>query len=370
MPSENVPKPTTVQGKVKSYYGERITENKGCCDPHVATGRVGTLEIPTYGCGTPTDFAALQTGETVLDLGSGAGLDCFRAAEAVGATGRVIGVDMTPAMLGRARQNAQTLGHTNVEFREGYIEALPVEAASVDVILSNCVINLSADKTAVLLEAFRVLKPGGRLALSDVVRVGDAPAQVTDEGWCACEDGAETVMQYARRLAEAGFTAVSFGGSAPETGTYSARIRATKPVIREASVTDRTDRGTVEALPEQARLPTAGLDAAVLLVLEENGLTGFEPYGDLALLRSLAVVPERRGAGLARALLIAVFARLQAQGVRTVYALTTTIPDMLVNLGFTSIRRDELPAVLASSAQLEGPHACPSSAHVFYKAVS
>ena len=219
----------TVQRKVQEYYGERITHNQGCCSAQATTESVGVLEVPTYGCGTPTDFAALKPGETVLDLGSGAGLDVFRAAAQVGEHGHVIGVDMTPAMLERAQTGAAQLGVTNVEFRHGYIEALPVAAASVDAILSNCVINLSGDKSAVLREAYRVLKPGGRLAVSDVVRVGEAPAQPSDEGWCSCSDGAETVAQYQMRLVEIGFTAVSFNGSIPETGTYSARIQATKP---------------------------------------------------------------------------------------------------------------------------------------------
>ena len=219
----------TVQQKVREYYGERITHNRGCCSAEATTESVGVLEVPTYGCGTPTDFAALQLGETVLDLGSGAGLDVFQAAAQVGATGYVIGIDMTQAMLERAQTGAEQLGVTNVEFRHGYIEALPVAAASVDVILSNCVINLSGDKSAVLREAYRVLKPGGRLAVSDVVRVSEAPAQPSDEGWCSCSDGAETVAQYQMRLVEIGFTAVSFNGSIPETGTYSARIQATKP---------------------------------------------------------------------------------------------------------------------------------------------
>ncbi len=360
-----------VREQVQNYYGQRITQNQGCCAPKVETGRVGTLEVPTYGCGTPTDFAALQPGETVLDLGSGAGLDCFRAAEAVGETGQVIGVDMTPAMLERARQNAVKLGRTNVEFWEGYIEALPVETESVDVILSNCVVNLSADKTAVLREALRVLKPGGRLAISDIVRVGEAPVQVTDDGWCACEDGAETVTQYAGRLEEVGFLAISFTGTAPEHGTYSAQIQATKPAIREALPADRKP---VEALLEEADLPTDGLDATELLILEENGaavgVIGFEPYGETALLRSLAVAPERRGGGLARSLLVRTFAMLQARGFTVAYGLTTTIPDLLLRLGFTEISRDALPETLGVSAQLQGSQACPASARVFTKQIS
>lgn len=366
MPFEELSQLETIRQKVQNYYGQRVTANQGCCTPQADTGRVGGIEVPTYGCGTPTDFAALLPEETALDLGSGAGLDAFRAAEAVGEGGCVIGVDMTPAMLERARQGAAQLGLTNVEFREGFIEALPVEAGTVDVVLSNCVINLSGDKTAVLREAYRVLKPGGRLAVSDIVRAGEAPAETTDEGWCACEDGAETVADYRERLQAVGFASISFTSSAPAHGTYSTRIQAVKPAIRDARPADRR---AVEGLLTRAGLPTDGLDATELLVLEEGGavvgVVGFEPYGDAALLRSLAVAPQRRGAGLARALLVAVFERMRARGVTTAYGLTTTIPNLLSKLGFTEIGRGDLLDALASSAQLQGPEACPSSARVF-----
>ncbi len=162
------------------------------------------------GCGNPAAIAALKPGETVLDLGSGAGFDCFLAAHAVGGTGRVIGVDMTPEMLAKARQNARKAGFTNVEFRHGEIERLPVADGTVDVIISNCVLNLSPDKPAVLREAYRVLAPGGRLTVSDVVATEPMPESMRgdDELICGCIGGAATVTDLERWLAEAGFVDV------------------------------------------------------------------------------------------------------------------------------------------------------------------
>ena len=163
------------------------------------------------GCGNPTAFASLREGETVLDLGSGPGLDCFLAADKVGKTGRVIGVDMTPEMLAKARKNAETLGVKHVEFRLGEIECLPVRDDTIDVIISNCVINLSGDKRRVLAEAFRVLKPGGRLAVSDIVVKGDVPPAIRRnvELWIGCVAGALSEDDYRSKLERAGFTDIS-----------------------------------------------------------------------------------------------------------------------------------------------------------------
>ncbi len=159
------------------------------------------------GCGNPLAFAGVNPGETVLDLGSGAGIDAFLAAREVGPAGRVIGVDMTPAMIQRARANAEQVGHANVEFRLGEIEHLPVETASVDVIISNCVINLSPDKPRVFREAHRVLKPGGRLLVSDLVWLESPPAEIRDsvEALVGCLAGASLKEDYLALIREAGF---------------------------------------------------------------------------------------------------------------------------------------------------------------------
>ena len=218
--------PDEVRALVRDHYG-RIAETPkaacapGCCganpDASAALGYSAEEMAAApeganlgLGCGNPQAIAALRPGETVLDLGSGAGFDSFLAARQVGSAGRVIGVDMTPSMLTRARENAGKVGATNVEFRLGEIERLPVADGTVDVILSNCVINLSPDKPAVFREAFRVLKPGGRLAISDVVALQPIPAELRTqaEAISACVAGAALATDVERWLTEAGFTSV------------------------------------------------------------------------------------------------------------------------------------------------------------------
>ena len=165
------------------------------------------------GCGSPTAIASLQPGQTVLDLGSGGGLDCFLAARQVGEAGQVIGVDMTPEMVSKARANARNGGYSNVEFRLGEIEHLPLADESVDIILSNCVINLSPDKPAVFREAFRVLRTGGRLAIADIVATAPIPEDVRRdvEFWSGCISGAATIDDLEEMLREAGFEGIRIG---------------------------------------------------------------------------------------------------------------------------------------------------------------
>ena len=218
-----------IREAVRAAYGARAQAVRAgraadCCGDSSAAGaakRLYTVEdlerLPesavSYGCGNPVAIAGLRPGETVLDLGSGAGLDCFLAAQRVGAAGRVIGLDMTDEMLTLAEQNRAKLGLANVEFRRGVIEALPLGDASVDVIISNCVINLSPDKDAVFAESFRVLRPGGRVHVSDVVLLQElSPAERNDlNRWSGCIAGALAKDDYARRLAAAGFTGIAVG---------------------------------------------------------------------------------------------------------------------------------------------------------------
>ncbi len=164
----------------------------------------------SLGCGDPITLAALKPGQVVLDLGSGGGIDCFLAGQRVGPEGHVIGVDMTPAMLEKARANKAKIGADNVEFRLGEIEYLPVPDASVDVIISNCVINLSTDKPQVFREAFRALRPGGKLAVSDIVTDGPLPTGLKSSlsAWAGCVSGALDVDEYIAGIQESGFVDV------------------------------------------------------------------------------------------------------------------------------------------------------------------
>jgi ubiquinone/menaquinone biosynthesis C-methylase UbiE len=191
------------------------TTSQSSCDPVTSNlyGTAETSELPreavaaSLGCGNPTALAELKPGETVLDLGSGGGIDVLLSARRVGPTGKAYGLDMTDEMLALARENQQKAGVTNVEFLKGEIEHIPLPGDSVDVIISNCVINLSADKDAVLAEAFRVLKAGGRFAVSDVVVRGEVPSEVrrSVELWIGCVAGALEESEYRDKLAKAGF---------------------------------------------------------------------------------------------------------------------------------------------------------------------
>lgn len=217
--------PVDIQTAVREKYGEiaRGVARTGCCGPSACGcgdpissnlySDEETRDLPadavavSLGCGNPTALLALEAGQTVLDLGSGGGIDVLLSARRVGPTGKAYGLDMTDEMLALARENQRKAGVSNVEFLKGTIEAIPLPDNSVDVIISNCVINLSGDKDAVLREAFRVLKPGGRFAVSDVVVRGEVPQEVrrSMELWVGCIAGALGDAEFAAKLGAAGF---------------------------------------------------------------------------------------------------------------------------------------------------------------------
>ena len=242
---------TPIHEAVREHYAERIKSSASCCghdsccstDSNLyPTDLLATLpegeSTISYGCGDPITLASLQPGQTVLDLGSGAGLDCFFAAKKVGETGRVIGVDMTPEMLERARSSAKRLNLDNVEFRQGYLEELPVQSNTVDVIISNCVINLSPDKSRVFAESFRVLRPGGKLAVSDIVTDGPLPEAVKKSlsAWAGCVAGAVEANDYIGMMKTAGFTDIAVTPVFFDKETVDAAIDDMKDMVELESI--------------------------------------------------------------------------------------------------------------------------------------
>lgn len=228
--------PAPIHETVREHYAESARKSDACCAPDSDSAGCCDSKNARYpeellttlpddvanfslGCGDPVTLAELQPGQTVLDLGSGGGLDCFLAAKKVGESGHVIGVDMTPEMLEKARANAKRAGVTNVEFRQGFLEDLPVDDNSIDVVISNCVINLSPEKAKVFSEVFRVLRspdpasgnPGGKLAVSDIVTDGPLPEVIKQSlsMWAGCVAGAVDAQDYIAMMKSAGFTDIS-----------------------------------------------------------------------------------------------------------------------------------------------------------------
>ena len=216
--------PTDIRDDVREHYGKVAKGETGCCSSdtsccsvseQIGYSKEDLASLPKeaemgLGCGNPISFAGLKLGEVVLDLGSGGGVDCFLASKIVGPTGKVIGVDMTPDMLSKARKNANSANYQNVEFRLGEIEHLPAGDNTIDAVISNCVINLSPSKLQVYKEAYRVLKPGGRLAVADMVALQSLPDDFKNDlaAYTGCLAGAELVSQLEAWLSEAGFERV------------------------------------------------------------------------------------------------------------------------------------------------------------------
>ena len=229
----------TLKETIKEKYGKiarETTTNTGCCGSEPSTCMADEYDANTIkefasanlglGCGIPTEYADIREGMTVLDLGAGAGIDVFIASKYVGTSGNVIGLDMTEAMVRRARQNANELGITNVEFHLGEIEQMPIASNTIDRVISNCVLNLVPDKPKAFSEIYRVLKPGGMFVVSDIVTSGSLPTSIRDsaEQWAGCVAGAMDQAEYLRLITDAGFSNVEILKSklydAYSSGTY------------------------------------------------------------------------------------------------------------------------------------------------------
>lgn len=253
-----------IQKNVKSGYADIVkrTTKKSflprlfqCCDPKVMAADIGKKigyseeelkNVPDdanlgIGCGNPTAFASIKKGETILDLGSGAGFDCFLASRATGDTGKVIGVDITPEMVAQAKKNAEKGNYKNIEFKVGEIENLPVESSSVDLIISNCVINLSNQKEQIFKEAYRVAKLKGRIMISDIILLNDLPDYVKNsvEGHIACLTGAVRKEDYINAISKAGFTDISIDKQAPFPIELMLNDPIAQTIVRENNLTEK-----------------------------------------------------------------------------------------------------------------------------------
>ena len=389
-------------------------ESSGCCgstsetwDPITAdlydagetAGLPAQALLASLGCGNPTALAELAPGEVVLDLGAGGGIDVLLSARRVGPTGKAYGLDMTDEMLALARENQAKAGATNVEFLKGHIEAIPLPDASVDVLISNCVINLSGDKPRVLAEAFRVLKPGGRFAVSDVILRDGLPDEVRASMplWTGCVAGALEEHEFLAMLAATGFDAPSIEPTRVYTrddaltllagtgldpaladrmaGTImSGFVRATKPALGAPTVRAARveDTPAVESLLSSQQLPIAGAATALArgVVAEHEGrivgVAALERCEAFELLRSVAVDPSYRSTGLGRRLVTRLLTDADARRVPAAYLLTTTAAEWFPRFGFAVVSRDEVPDAVRASHEFR--EACPASATVMRRA--
>ncbi|WP_163714763.1 arsenic resistance N-acetyltransferase ArsN2 [Mangrovibacterium lignilyticum] len=347
------------------------------------------------GCGNPQAIAKLKAGEIVLDLGSGAGFDAFLAARQVGKTGQVIGVDMTPKMLIKARENQTKLQLTQVDFRLGEIEHLPVADQTVDVIISNCVINLSPEKEQVFREAFRVLKPGGRLAISDIVTLGELPEAIKSdmELYTGCVSGASTVDELKNILHQTGFIQIEIRekvGSRELINEWdrkktfanlviSASIESIKPIqlqhseLSELQPLKGDELGKASEILKEANLPTTDLTEAPVQLFglyRKNQLVavgGLEMYGKSAILRSLAIQKAFRSNGVGSLLLSKIEKKATELQLSDLYLLTTTAEKFFDSHQYKKCHHDSCPKEIQQSQEFAS--ICPSTAICLHKAL-
>lgn len=356
------------------------------------------------GCGLPTQFAQIKKGDTVIDLGSGAGNDAFVARAETGIEGKVIGIDFTEAMLTKARANAEKLGFNNVEFRFGDIEQMPVNNGVANVVVSNCVLNLVPNKANVFKEIYRVLKSNGHFSISDIVVVGELPENLRHaaEMYAGCVSGAIQKEAYLGLIEQTGFVNLTlqkdreiflpdsilstflstdeitaFRNSG--TGIYSITVYAEKPSTSEAlteleiRTAKPSDFSSVVGLLKQTGLPTEDLNPALsnfLLAFADEklvGSAGVEINGTYGLLRSVSVLNEFRNYKIARRLVNDLTKQVRLEGVKELYLITTTADSYFEKQGFERINRENVPVEIAQSQQFSS--ICPSSAVVMKKAI-
>jgi SAM-dependent methyltransferase/N-acetylglutamate synthase-like GNAT family acetyltransferase len=322
---------------------------------------------PSLGLGDPVTLAQLEPGETVLDLGSGPGRDLLAAARAVGASGRAIGVDMTAEMIERARSAASRDGLSNVSIIDGDLERLPLPCGSVDVVISNCVINLVPDKRRALIESFRVLRPGGRLAVLDTAFETEPPAEIRNDpaAWCGCVGGSLLRAEYESILREIGFEDVRIERQTESCGeacsvddirTLSVAVTATKPGVVGSPVVHRpavpAERDAIESLLVSESLPIEGLHIEDAVVALDGGeLVGaitLERYGPASLLRALVVTPSHRKRGIGRGLVGAALDIARWSGGEEVYLLTENAQTYFGEI-FTPVSFDQLKDAVSES---------------------
>lgn len=330
----------------------------------------------SFGLGDLRSIARFSPGETVLDLGSGPGRDLLLAAEAVGPSGRAIGVDLIADMRERARAAADARGLKNVSVIEGDLESLPIPSNSIDVVISNCVINLVSDKRIALAEAFRVLRPGGRLAVLDTAFASEPGEQVRSDSsaWACCEAGGLVESEYVDMLQQVGFANVSLdrinSGCCGSSTTLSSSVAVTarkpesdeKATIRPAV---KSDSEKLQTLLDDAGLPTEGLSIEDALVAVNDGQVvgsvAVERHGNSALLRSLVVTPETRGRGLGKRLTQGAMEVASKAGAKDLYLLTTDAARFFEHFGFAEVDRDEA-FINAPSAEFNIEDCDPASA--------
>ncbi len=322
---------------------------------------------PTLGLGDPVALAALRPGETVLDLGSGPGRDLLEAACQVGPTGRSIGVDFTPEMISRARTAAADAGLSNVSILEGDLEHLPVPCGAVDVVISNCVINLVDDKRRALVEAFRALRPGGRFAVLDTAFADEPGAELreSNDSWCSCVGGALVESEYEAMLRDIGFEEVTIERIASECGEacepdsiqqLAVAVTARKPGEADAPTRPAvpSDRATIEALLTAEGLPTDGLRTEDAIVVVEDGsvvgAVALERFGTASMLRSLVVAPSHRDRGIGKRLLFGALDVARWSGGLEVHLFTERAQGFFSKFAFEPVSARVVQEACADSA--------------------